>query len=110
MWRSQRRAHRPMVPEGVLSPIRGGFRLYIQSNFADWPNVSFRQRFTIAHELVHTFYYDLNGGVPRQKRTRPRDRYLSVFATAGPAKFWCRKFSCEGRLIFEVQWHRPRIS
>jgi hypothetical protein len=75
--------HRPMVPEGVLSPIRGGFRLYIQSNFADWPNVSFRQRFTIAHELVHTFYYDLNGGVPRRKKDAPKGQVLERLCHSG---------------------------
>lgn len=70
--------HRPMVPEGVLSPVSGGFRIFLQSNFANQPGVKLRQRFTIAHELAHTFYYDLHdkGGLPERKKGSPRGQRL----------------------------------
>jgi hypothetical protein len=77
---------RPMVPEGVLTPVQGGFRIYLQSNFADRPGVRLRQRFTIAHELVHTFYYDLNGGVPKRKKSAPRGQTLERMCHIGASQ------------------------
>jgi hypothetical protein len=62
---------RPMVPEGVLVPVEGGFKIYFQSNFESQRGTRLRQRFTIAHEIVHTFYYDYNEGVPKPTRGAP---------------------------------------
>jgi len=75
--------HRPMVPEAVLAPVHGGFRIYLQSNFAHQPSVKLRQRFTIAHELVHTFYYDLNGSIPKRIKGSPRGQALERLCHIG---------------------------
>jgi hypothetical protein len=77
---------RPMVPEGVLTPVQGGFRIFLQSNFDHRPGVMLRQRFTIAHELVHTFYYDLNGGVPKRKKGAPRGHTLERLCHIGASQ------------------------
>src|SRR5205085_1418955 len=63
--------HRPMIPEGVLSPVQGGFKIYLQSNFTD-QGTKRRRRFTLAHELAHTFFYNVNGGVPNSIKGAPK--------------------------------------
>jgi|SRR5690348_8703075 len=75
--------HRPMVPEGVLTPVPGGFRIYIQSNFANHSGNSSRRRFTLAHELAHTFFYDLADGNPKRKRGAPRGSSLERLCHVG---------------------------
>lgn len=78
--------HRPMVPEGVLTPVQGGFRIYLQSNFAHQRGVKLRERFTIAHELVHTFCYDRNGGVPKRIKGSPVGRKLERLCHIGASQ------------------------
>jgi hypothetical protein len=78
--------HRPMIPEGVLTPVEGGFRIYLQSNFAQQRDVSPRQRFTVAHELAHTFYYELSGGIPKQAKGSPRGSALERLCHIGAGR------------------------
>jgi hypothetical protein len=61
-----------MIPEGVLSPVPGGFRLFLQSNFVNRPGTKVRQRFTFAHELAHTFFYDVKNPTPKLIRGTPK--------------------------------------
>jgi len=63
---------REMIPEAVLSPGRKGFRIYLQSNFIGDPNSRVRRRFSLAHEIAHTLFYDLRGGVPKPVAKSPR--------------------------------------
>lgn len=73
-----RRVHalglRFIVPRGLLVPVNGGFEAYIRnSNSVDYDTrlpeplgaLTVRQRFSLAHEIAHTFYFDLNPDVPR---------------------------------------------
>src|ERR1700680_2625065 len=62
---------RPMVPEAATEATRGGFKIYLQSNFAGLPGTSSRFRFTLAHEFCHTFFYDLSADVPRRIHRAP---------------------------------------
>lgn len=78
--------NRPMVPEGVLAPVDGGFRMYLQSNFAARPGNLVRQRFTVAHELAHTFYFDRNGGVPKRKKDAPTGQKLEALCHRGASQ------------------------
>jgi len=78
--------HRRMVPEGVLTPVQGGFRIYLQSNFAQQRGVKLRQRFTLAHELAHTFFYDRNGGVPKPAKGTPRGQRLERLCHIGASQ------------------------
>jgi hypothetical protein len=71
--------YRPMAPEGVLTPVQGGFRIFLQNNFLDRPGIKVRQRFTLAHELAHTFFYDLNGSIPTPIKGSPRPSKLEHF-------------------------------
>src|SRR5690349_17325157 len=77
---------RPMVPEGVLSPVEGGFKIFIQNNFADQPGANRRQRFTIAHELAHTFFYDLNGEAPKRSKGSPKGQKLERLCHIGASQ------------------------
>jgi hypothetical protein len=78
--------HRPMVPEGVLTPVQGGFRIYLQSNFAHQKTAKHRERFTIAHELVHTFYYDRDGDVPKPIKRLPSKDALERLCHMGASQ------------------------
>jgi hypothetical protein len=77
---------RPMIPEAVLAQVQGGFRMYLQNNFVHQPNARRRERFTIAHELVHTFYYDRDAGLPKRKKRAPRAQILEVLCHDGASQ------------------------
>jgi len=69
----------PMLPSGTLSPSAGGFVLCVRSERrsvfhppAFPPDLDPRQRFTFAHELAHTFFYDLGADPPVPKRGAPK--------------------------------------
>ncbi len=66
-------AFRFMIPRGVLLPVEGGFEVYLRdSNRKDFDTsetepeglLSPRQRFSLAHEIAHTFFYKFSGSVP----------------------------------------------
>lgn len=77
---------RPMVPEGVLVAVQGGFRIYFQSNFESQRGMRLRQRFTIAHELAHTFYYDSNDEVPKPVKKSPTGDRLELLCHIGASQ------------------------
>jgi hypothetical protein len=68
--------YRRMVPEGVLTPVHGGFTIYLQSNFSAPNRGNVRERFSLAHELAHTFFYDQNQTVPKPIKGAPRGQRL----------------------------------
>ena len=78
--------HRPMVPEAVLAPVEGGFKIYLQNNFVHRPSYELRERFSLAHELAHTFYFDLNGGVPKPKKGAPTGQKLEGLCHSGASQ------------------------
>lgn len=83
-----------MIPEGVTQPVQGGFEIFIRDERSvtvkidcsdeQLPTLTYRQRFTFAHELAHTFYYDLSAVTPRLLPRLPRrdrlERYCDVAA------------------------------
>jgi hypothetical protein len=48
--------------EGLLIPFRGGYRVRLRK-----ASTSSRKRFSVAHELGHTFFYKDNGDGPRHQ-------------------------------------------
>lgn len=79
---------RLIIQEGALVPVPRGFEVYIQSlkpvdlSVQDPERIDFltnRQRFTLAHEIVHTRFYKSDGGTPqltgkvRKKQEDPDD-------------------------------------
>lgn len=77
---------RPMIPEGVLEPVPDGFKVHLQSNFAYRHGRKSRNRFTVAHELVHTFFYERNGGVPKPMRGSPKGQRLERLCHIGASQ------------------------
>jgi IrrE N-terminal-like domain len=75
-----------MVPEGVLTTMPGGFRIYLQNNFDHLSGIRLRERFTLAHELVHTFFYDVTGEKPRPAKGSPKGKRLEYLCHAGAAQ------------------------
>ncbi len=60
---------REMIPEALMHPDGDGFRIYLQKNFAHRPGVRLRQRFSLAHEIAHTFFFEMRGGVMKPLRS-----------------------------------------
>ena len=75
--------YRLMVPEGVLHPLRGGFALYLQDNFRDQSSQTVRERFTVAHEVTYTFFFDTTHSPPRRRRGAPRGNNLERLCHLG---------------------------
>jgi hypothetical protein len=62
-----------MIPRGVLLPVEGGFEVYLRDpvrkdiDILEAEPVSLlspRQRFALAHEIAHTFFYKFSDTVP----------------------------------------------
>ncbi len=78
--------NRPMIPEGVLAPVRGGFKVFLQDNFVSDPGSRIRRRFTFAHELVHTFFYSVAGDLPKPIKGAPRGPRLERLCQFGASE------------------------
>jgi hypothetical protein len=80
-----------IIPDGLTRPVHGGFEVYLRdsrdkrSDNEDISKLTYRQRFTLAHELAHTFYYDLAPEKPQLQPRIPRrallERYCDVAAS-----------------------------
>lgn len=64
----------PMVPEAAVEPKHDGFAVYLRSTRRliydlekdlDLGELTRRERFTLCHEVAHTFFYDLSDSPPR---------------------------------------------
>jgi hypothetical protein len=62
-----------IIPRGVLLPIKGGFEVYLRDQDRRDINIgeaepgnllSPRQRFSLAHEIAHTFFYKFSDSLP----------------------------------------------
>jgi len=59
--------HVPLEGDGALITLRDGFVIKINQNLSD-----VRKRFTCAHEIAHTFFFDVNASPPRYGYDRLR--------------------------------------
>jgi len=92
---------RPMVPEGVLAPVRGGFRVFLQDNFVSEPGSRVRRRFTLAHELAHTFFYSLEGDLPKPIKGTPRGMRLERLCQLGAGEILVPEGILRGKMQSE---------
>jgi hypothetical protein len=62
-----------MIPRGLLLPVEGGYEVYVRdarnkdidiSRPEPEGQLTTRQRFTLAHEIVHTLFYRFSGSMP----------------------------------------------
>ena len=74
---------REMIPEAVLVPERDGFRIHVQTNFRDLPGIRLRQRFSIAHEIAHTFFFEQREGTLKPRRDAPIGEHLEAACHRG---------------------------
>ena len=72
-----------MVQEGALVPVPNGFEVYIQdlkqrdlgTESPEPPDaLNLRQRFTLAHEIIHTRFYNTSGETP-VRTAEPKGKY-----------------------------------
>ena len=63
---------REMIPEAAMQVTDGQFRIYLQSNFREMPGLSLRRRFSLAHELGHTLFYERQDGELKPRKDAPR--------------------------------------
>ena len=77
---------RAMLAEGVVTPSENGFHVYLKANepsiiltASPGPlRLTRRQRFTLAHEIAHTFFYDTDRLPPRSPACGVTDAQLDV--------------------------------
>ena len=76
--RVKRLSLRFIIPRGVLLPVKGGFEVYLRDQDRKDFDIlgpepvdllSPRQRFSLAHEIAHTFFYKLSASVPTSDDT-----------------------------------------
>jgi hypothetical protein len=67
---------REMIPEALVAVEKTGFKSYLQSNFKELPGFRVRRRFSLAHEIAHTFFYEEVDGVLKPMRDAPRGSNL----------------------------------
>jgi len=60
----------PLEKDGVLMAVQDGFLIKINENLSD-----VRKRFTCAHEIAHTFFFDLDASPPKYRYNRFRSRH-----------------------------------
>jgi len=89
---------RPMVGEGATYAVNGGFEIAVRDRIRDEvirldlddprrPPLEARQRFTLAHEIAHTLYYDLNKQRPVLINDSPRGDMLEAFCNRAAGMF-----------------------
>jgi hypothetical protein len=76
---------REMIPEAVMMPEGAGFRIYVQSNFNQLPGARVRQRFSLAHEIAHTFFFETRDGTMKPLRGAPTGERLEAACHQGAA-------------------------
>jgi hypothetical protein len=76
---------RKMIPEAVMECDGTTFRIYVQSNFGEVPGMVLRRRFSLAHEIIHTFFYELREGMLRPIPGAPSGTRLEAACHKGAA-------------------------
>ena len=69
---------REMIPEAAMRVTHGRFHIYLQSNFCDLPGANLRRRFSLAHEIGHTLFYDIQNGEIKPRKDSPRGDNLEA--------------------------------
>lgn len=62
---------REMIPEAAMHVRDGIFHIYVQSNFKDLPGNALRRRFSWAHEIGHTLFFEQRDGELKARADAP---------------------------------------
>ena len=96
---------REMIPEAAVKLSGSRFQIYLQSNFKDHPGMRIRQRFSLAHEIAHTFFFEVYDGGLKPMRGGPRGMNLESACHEGasrllvPKRFLRKELEHESRAI-----------
>lgn len=88
---------REMIREAAVDISEVRFRIYLQSNFLDRPGTRIRQRFSLAHEIAHTFLFIAQDDVLKPIKGGPRGVNLESACHEGarhlliPERFFSRE-------------------
>jgi hypothetical protein len=108
---------RPMLLEGCIDVTEGGFKIFIKGDFSkSWEvsenfnikTLSRRQRFTLAHEITHTFFYDISTNPPKVSKLAPKKQVIEELCQDGarkillPERFLISRLEKAGYLSFEL--------
>jgi hypothetical protein len=101
---------REMIPEAAVQVLGSRFRIYLRSNFMDRPGARIRRRFSLAHEIAHTFFFEVRDGSLKPIRGAPRGDNLEAACHAGarhllvPAPFLEKelKQACHGEGVLRL--------
>lgn len=86
---------RPMLIGGCIEPVEGGFNIYIRDRSTrslslddapDLDSLKPRQRFTLAHEIAHTFFYDFASDPPRILKQAPKSQIMEWLCQQGASQ------------------------
>jgi Zn-dependent peptidase ImmA (M78 family) len=69
---------REMIPEAALQAKGGQFHIYLQSNFTDNAGLAQRRRFSLAHEIAHTFFFEVREGELKPRKGGPTGDKLEM--------------------------------
>ena len=69
---------REMIPEAAMQALDGRFRIYLQSNFKDFPGTETRRRFSLAHEIGHTLFFEQRDAELKARKDAPRGEALEA--------------------------------
>jgi hypothetical protein len=72
-----------MIPEAVLRPNGKSFIVFLQTNFRDLPGLRVRQRFSLAHEICHTFFLQWREGAMKRVQGAPIGEKLEAACHMG---------------------------
>lgn len=98
---------RPMLIGGCIEPVEGGFNVYIRDkstrslSLNDSQDVSFlspRQRFTLAHEIAHTFFYDLSLDPPQVSKQAPKSQIVEWLCQQGASQLLLPEYALKQEL------------
>ena len=95
----------------VLSPIAGGFRVLLSESFSESS-----RNMTIAHEIAHTFFYDIVGRVPQRPyglSPTALEEELCEFGARTimlPEEYFAAYFSSEVTSISEALYSAARFA
>lgn len=82
LWKTKQAIENSLLPDANLNAINGGFELRFRSN----PRRPGRVRFSIAHEIGHTFFFDKTFDPPRKRSMwkgleQDEERLCDIFAS-----------------------------
>lgn len=98
---------REMIPEAAILPIGNRFRIFLQSNFNHHHGMKSRLRFSLAHEIAHTFFFELTGDALRPMKGAPSGVQLESACHSGAGRLLIPERSLRREIKAKLGWGGP---